>query len=122
MWNLIYLQLLIEELGHRVVNLGACVPDDLLVGECRRLMPDLVVLSSVNGHGFHDGVRVAPLLRGCAELAGTAIVIGGKLGIDGARSISRRWQLVSAGFDRAFDDGDVDAFREFLRWFSTRVA
>src|SRR5689334_16258049 len=80
-WNLVYLQLLLEELGRRVHNLGPCVPDDLLVERCTRLRPALVVLSSVNGHGATDGLRVIGRLR--ARLPGTPIVIGGKLGIAG---------------------------------------
>jgi methylaspartate mutase sigma subunit len=47
-WNLVYLQLVIEELGYRVVNLGPCVPDDVLVEECRRIDPVLLVIGSVN--------------------------------------------------------------------------
>ena len=68
-WNLVFLQLLIEELGYRVRNLGPCVPDDVLVEEVRHSGADLVVLSSVNGHGLQDGLRVIPQLRACPELA-----------------------------------------------------
>src|ERR1700730_571288 len=82
-WNLVYLHLLLQELGHRVTNLGACVPDQLMIDECRALRPDLVVISSVTGHGFVDGRRVVCLLRGCPELRDTSVVIGGKLGIGG---------------------------------------
>ncbi|MGB3438132.1 MAG: cobalamin-dependent protein [Actinophytocola sp.] len=115
-WNLVYLQLVLEELGHRVVNLGACVPDELLVAECVRHSPDLVVVSSVNGHGFHDGARVVTTLRARPELAGTSVVIGGKLGtggVDGARDRAAR--LVAAGYDAVFEDGTgMAAFRTFL--------
>src|SRR5205823_4406136 len=82
-WNLVFLQLALEELGHRVVNLGACVPDELLVAECLRVRPDLIVVSSVNGHGFRDGTRLIGRIRACPELATTVVVIGGKLGIAG---------------------------------------
>lgn len=34
-WNLVFLQLLLEEMGHEVTNIGSCVPDDLLIEECR---------------------------------------------------------------------------------------
>jgi methylaspartate mutase sigma subunit len=113
-WNLVYLQLVLEELGHRVVNLGACVPDSLLVGECVRLRPDLVLVSSVNGHGFHDGLRVIAALR---ERLDTPAVIGGKLGTDGADGARERAaQLVAAGYDAVFEGGTgMAAFRAFLQ-------
>ncbi|TFE36339.1 methylaspartate mutase [Streptomyces sp. ICN441] len=114
-WNLVFLQLLLEELGHRVTNLGACVPDGLLVAECRRTAPDLIVLSSVNGHGFQDGLRVIAALRACPELAGTPTVIGGKLGIAGSGDPARRRALLAAGFDGVFEEGvSVPEFRSFV--------
>src|SRR5262245_5123971 len=62
-WNLVYLQLLISELGFNVINLGACVPDELLISECLSRKPAMVVISSVNGHGYQDGLRVIKSLR-----------------------------------------------------------
>lgn len=114
-WNLVYLQLLLEELGYRVVNLGACVPDDLLVAESVRHNPDLIVLSSVNGHGFNDGRRVIAMLRAGRTLAHTPIVIGGKLGTAGAESDRRSAELIARGFDAVFaGESCVAAFRVFL--------
>lgn len=121
-WNLVFLQLLLEELGHRVTNLGACVPDDLLVAECRRLDPDLVVVSSVNGHGFNDGMRLIGALRSCPGLLATPVVIGGKLGIAGAGDGAPARALLAAGFDGVFEEGgSVEAFLEFLQSLSARV-
>ena len=114
-WNLVFLQLVLEEAGHRVVNLGACVPDDLLVSECARHAPDLVVVSSVNGHGFHEAKRVIGLLRAEPGLAATPVVVGGKLGIDGPGGRERTSALVGAGYDAVFEDaGSLAAFRAFL--------
>ncbi len=114
-WNLVFLQLLLEELGHRVTNLGACVPDELLVAECRRIEPDLIVLSSVNGHGFHDGLRVIEALRACPGLARTPTVIGGKLGIAGSGTPARQRALLTAGFDGVFEEGgSVLEFQSFV--------
>ncbi|GAA1395330.1 hypothetical protein GCM10009639_30360 [Kitasatospora putterlickiae] len=115
-WNLVFLQLLLEELGHRVVNLGACVPDGLLVSECRRIRPGLIVLSSVNGHGHQDGLRVIRALRACPELARTPTVIGGKLTIAGPGDPERQRALLAAGFDGVFEEGrPVADFRAFVR-------
>lgn len=115
-WNLVYLQLVLEELGHDVRNLGACVPDELLVGECVRNAPDLIVISSVNGHGFHEGKRVIGKLRAREELAGVPVVIGGKLGISGpAGGHDHTATLIEAGFDGVFEnEGGMAAFRAFL--------
>jgi N-dimethylarginine dimethylaminohydrolase/methylmalonyl-CoA mutase cobalamin-binding subunit len=104
-WNLVYLQLALEELGHRVLNLGACVPDDLLISEALRVKPDLIVVSTVNGHGFHDGMRLIGRVRGCQDLATTPVVIGGKLGITGSAGHAGRDQLRAAGFDAVFEEG-----------------
>jgi methylaspartate mutase sigma subunit len=115
-WNLVYLQLLLEELGHRVRNLGACVPDELLIEECRRERPDLVVVSTVNGHGFFDGTRLITRLRDVPELAGLPTVIGGMLGIAGPGGAQRLDQLRAAGFDGVFEDGGgLTAFRSYTR-------
>ncbi|MFC5884475.1 cobalamin-dependent protein [Kitasatospora sp. CM 4170] len=121
-WNLVFLQLLLEELGHRVTNLGACVPDELLVAECRRIEPDLIVLSSVNGHGQQEGLRVIAALRACPELRRTPTVIGGKLGIAGSDDPTRQEVLLAAGFDGVFEDaGAVTDFRAFVGSLSAGV-
>lgn len=115
-WNLVYLQLLLEELGHRVTNLGACVPDQLVVDECRARRPDLIVVSTVNGHGFVDGKRVVRLLRGCPELHTTPMVIGGKLSIAGGEHGRGSRELIEAGFDAVFEEGaGIVSFRDFVQ-------
>jgi methylaspartate mutase sigma subunit len=122
-WNLVFLQLVLEELGYRVTNLGACVPDDFLVAECRRIEPELIVLSSVNGHGFHDGMRIVAELRSQPGLKATPIVIGGKLGIAGSNDRARTRALLAAGFDRVFEENEsVDAFRSYVRSLHAVVA
>jgi methylaspartate mutase sigma subunit len=114
-WNLVYLQLLLEELGRQVSNLGPCMPDDELVDVCRRAEPALIVLSSVNGHGVSDGLRVVRRLREQSELAATPIVIGGKLGITGADSSRHNQELLDAGFDEIFDEAaGIGPFRSFV--------
>jgi methylaspartate mutase sigma subunit len=114
-WNLIFLQLLLEELGHRVTNLGSCVPDDLLIAECECRRPNLIVLSSVNGHGYQEGLRIIRALRAVPALAATPVVIGGKLGTSGADPRLAR-ALTDASFDAVFEDdrAGVLSFRSFV--------
>jgi methylaspartate mutase sigma subunit len=104
-WNLVFLQLLIEEFGYEVRNLGPCVPDELVVDTCRTYNPRMLVMSSVNGHGYADGMRTVRKLRADADTAEVAAVIGGKLGIAGPQSAERLSELVDAGFDAVFEDG-----------------
>ncbi|MEV7085129.1 cobalamin-dependent protein [Streptomyces sp. NPDC093085] len=114
-WNLVFLQLLLEEMGHDVTNLGACVPDEMLVEECAALRPDLVVISTVNGHGYADGKRLIGKVRAGAAGRDTPVVIGGKLGITGGTQAAASHDLLMAGFDAVFqDDADPAALGRFM--------
>ncbi|GHF79029.1 cobalamin B12-binding domain-containing protein [Streptomyces filamentosus] len=115
-WNLVFLQLLVEELGYDVVNLGPTVPDALLEAEILAHDPVLVVISSVNGHGHQDGLRVIRRLRAVPALAATPMVIGGKLGISGGEDDAPLDELVAAGFDAVFEDGrtELGSFERFI--------
>lgn len=116
-WNLVYLQLLLEEEGYRVVNLGACVPPVLLADECEAEQPDLVVLSTVNGHGYQDGPRALAEVRSRPGLASVPVVIGGKLGTGGPEPVQAD-ALRAAGFTEVFDDDTaITRFREFIAAF-----
>ena len=101
-WNLMFLQLLLEECGFEVVNLGPCVPDDLLVETARDRRPSAIVISTVNGHGRIDGTRLAGAVRQDPEIAQLPMVIGGKLGIEGTSSDDEVSRLIEAGFDAVF--------------------
>jgi methylaspartate mutase sigma subunit len=103
-WNLVFLQMLMEEEGHRVTNLGACVPEDLLVAHCRERTPDLIVVSTVNGHGYFDGLRLIKSVRSAPELAAVPAIIGGKLGVSGMADAQRSSALMQAGFNAVFED------------------
>ncbi|WP_369359717.1 cobalamin B12-binding domain-containing protein [Streptomyces sp. cg2] len=120
-WNLVFLQLMLEEMGHTVANLGPTPPDDLVVCEALALRPDLVVVSSVNGHGFNDGLRLIKAIRTEAELADTKVVIGGKLSIDGLRNVGFTRQLTAAGYDAVFEDGALGPFRALVSRLPARA-
>ncbi len=114
-WNLVFLQMLLEEQGHRVRNLGPCVPVEQLVEQCRRERPALVVMSSVNGHGVTDGLRAISAVREDPQLEGTPVVIGGKLGIAGIDNARHTETLLEAGFDAVFEEGaGLSLFRSYV--------
>lgn len=121
-WSLVYLQLVLEELGHDVTNMGACVPGQELVARCRAMRPGLIVLSSVNGHGFRDGLRVVASLRESPELIATPVVIGGQLDtVGGDPTMASR--LLAAGFDRVFSEGAaLSEFRSFVAGLTAPAA
>jgi methylaspartate mutase sigma subunit len=104
-WNLVFLQLALEELGHQVRNLGPCVPAAEVVAECLRSRPDLLVVSTVNGHGLRDGTLLIGQIRQCPQLSDLPVVIGGKLGIAGPAGLENSAQLRLAGYDAVYEDG-----------------
>lgn len=119
-WNLVYLQLVLEECGHEVVNLGACVPDVDIVGACLRHRPDLLVVSSVNGHGVHDAGRLIRAVRDRHELAPMQAVLGGKLGVEGPLRPDQVGALSDAGYDRVF--AEDEGLAPFVEHVTTGVA
>lgn len=124
-WNLIYLQLLLEEAGHVVTNFGPCVADEVLLTRCRQQIPDLIVFSTVNGHGRQDGARIIKLLRGGApDLRGVPVVIGGMLGVAGPDGNAAAQALTDAGFDAVFGSrtDDIEAFLSFVGTVSAHRA
>lgn len=115
-WNLVFMQLYLEHRGFEVINLGACMPDELIQEAIRRHRPGLVVVSTVNGHGHIDGARLIGKIRAAEDLATVKIVIGGKLGVEGIGNARHVEALVAAGFDAAFDDaGDIQRFDRYVR-------
>ena len=120
-WNLIYLQLLLEEAGHDVTNFGPCVGDGILLARCRETAPDLIVFSTVNGHGRQDGSRIIKLLRATPDLRSVPVVIGGMLGLAGPGHNADAQTLIDAGFDAVFGSGnDLDRFLSFVRTLSAQ--
>jgi methylaspartate mutase sigma subunit len=119
-WNLVYLQLLLEELGCRVTNLGGCAPDEMIVRECLSRRPDLVAVSSLNGHGWQDGRRLIAAVRQCPALTTIPVVIGGKLDATGGVGGTAA-RLLAAGFDAVFEDADgLTPFRSFVFTLAAR--
>ena len=98
-WNLLYLQLLFEEQGCAVTNLGSCTPAEELIAEAAELRPDLIVISTVNGLGVQEGPELARAVRADPALREIPLVIGGKLDTLGSSGDEDFPALLAAGFD-----------------------
>ncbi len=113
-WNLVFLQLVLEECGYTVRNLGACTSVSTTLRACAEAEVDLLVVSSVNGHGRREGAALVSALRADPELATLPAVIGGlptTFG-DDARAAA---ELLGTGYDRVFlgDSAESD-LRSYL--------
>ncbi|MFI7110378.1 cobalamin B12-binding domain-containing protein [Nonomuraea sp. NPDC050227] len=117
-WNLMYLQLLLEERGHQVTNLGPCTPVEEIIENCSAEHANLLVLSTVNGHGVIEAPSCIRAIRRVPELAGLQVVIGGKLGVAGPLPPEQTQELLRLGYDAVFDTPDsINRLDEFLRRF-----
>jgi methylaspartate mutase sigma subunit len=81
-WNLVGVEFQLVERGFAVDNLGPCTPEALLAERIRHLRPDLVVLSSVNGHGGLSLLSVLETLDRYQLKRLAPIVAGGLLTTD----------------------------------------
>ena len=114
-WNLVYLQLFMQEQGYSVINLGPCVPHAETVRAVATHRPELVVISSINGHGMRQGKELLALLRRALPESRPAIVIGGKLTTSEAERDAARAELLEAQFDAVFQgENSIDEFRAWL--------
>ncbi len=113
MWNLVYLEALLSEHGADVLNLGCCTPRELIINACHQAAPDLVIISSVNGHGAQEGHE---LIKHVRRIGDFPVVIGGKLAISEDIESAWRPKLMDAGFQHVFTG--PDAVNEFLGYFN----
>jgi methylaspartate mutase sigma subunit len=114
-WNLLFVQLLMEENGWSVTNLGACTPVTMLVDESLRRVPDLIVISSVNGHGAQEARQVIEAVRAEPALSRVPVSIGGKLCVSEELERAAVGDLIAAGFDSVLiGDSAVRSFRSLL--------
>jgi methylmalonyl-CoA mutase cobalamin-binding subunit len=115
MWNLVYIELVLRENGWEVNNLGACTPAELVVETCLAERPDMLVVSSVNGHGHIGGRKLIGQVRTRSELDYLPVVIGGKLGTLGANNAVFVEPLLSAGYSAVFMESEgLEEFGRFI--------
>jgi methylmalonyl-CoA mutase cobalamin-binding subunit len=115
MWNLVYIELVLKENGWEVNNLGACTPAELVVEACLAERPDMLVVSSVNGHGHIGGRKLIGQIRNQPDLDYLPVVIGGKLGTLGANNSVFVEPLKSAGYSAVFMEAEgLEDFGRFI--------
>ncbi|MEV0256360.1 cobalamin-dependent protein [Streptomyces sp. NPDC050732] len=118
-WNLVHLQLVLEERGWQVINLGSCTPVDLVVRSLTEADADLLVVSTVNGHGLLEVPSLLDAVLRVPERLRPPVVLGGKLTTHGEIGDGEVRRLRERGFAEVFrGETAVDAFRSYLSGFA----
>lgn len=101
-WNLVFMEMFLRERGLRVINLGICVPYELVITESYRFNPCLIVVSTINGLGYIEGITLAKKLCFYKQTSGSKLVIGGKINVEPKQVQSHINDLLNAGFDAVY--------------------
>ncbi|MYT33686.1 MULTISPECIES: cobalamin B12-binding domain-containing protein [unclassified Streptomyces] len=118
-WNLVYLQLLLEERGWQVINLGPCTPIGLVVESLAESDVDLLLVSTVNGHGLLEAPALLDAVLHVPERVRPPVVLGGKLHTHGEVGDDEVRRLRDMGFAEVFvGETAVDTFHAYLSGFS----
>lgn len=115
MWNLIFLELFLQENGCQVLNLGPCTPLEQVYRTLEKSFFDLVVISSVNGHLFQDAITMIASFPHLASPHLPPFVVGGKIGISEKSAMFQKKKLLKLGYDDVFIEADsLDRFKKYL--------
>ena len=106
-WNLVGVQLMLEQRGFRVVNLGPCTPTAELAEQIRDRRPALVVISTVNGHGLMSLPPMLDLLDLYQARGLSRIVVGGLLTTRRTLTSNETASLRAGGIDGIFTGADA---------------
>lgn len=117
--NLIYIEKYMKESGFSVYNLGCCTPIEEVVTVCADVQPVFVVISTLNGHGYMEGITLAAALRENPLTVDLPLFIGGNIGVNIADAPTQAMKLCDAGFTDAFY-GD-DQWARFCKVLQTRI-
>ncbi len=113
-WGLTYMHLLLEERGFRAINIGANSSTKEVTDAANNNLPEIIVVSSVNGHGFIEGQELAEALE-AEGLGNVTKVIGGILPTDPNEIPVATEALLLSGFDAVFNGPEsVQRFLTFL--------
>lgn len=78
-WNLVFMQLLLTEIGFDVINLGPCTPVALVLDTAAELGADGIVISTINGHGCDEAPRLGKAKIADPRVSHLPLAVGGKL-------------------------------------------
>lgn len=121
-WNLVFMEFLLNDLGYKVENLGPNTPMDEVIARLNRNACAMVVVSTVNGHGYIEGAELAQRIRTETNHV-KGLYIGGKICTENdAQTIARHSDtLRAAGFDEVFDDSVANSFDVFQELVSEQL-
>lgn len=120
-WNLIFMELFLRENGCQVLNLGACVPIASVRQAIVETPPDLVVISSLNGHLFQDAIEIMNSLSK-SLLTLPRLVVGGNMGISVKDMNFQKKKLLKLGYDGVFIENDsLPSFIKYLYRFQRNI-
>lgn len=123
MWNLVFMELFMQERGFEVLNLGCCVPQDEVAAGIASFRPDVVLVSTVNGHGVAQGRELIEHVGGALDNARPVFVIGGKLSVEDSGLEGAAASLIRAGYDAVFyGDHALNDFELYIQRLSLRPA
>ena len=122
-WNLVFIELFLQEHGFKVINLGPSVPYELLLGACAQHHPDLLIVSTINGHGYIEGKELIKQVRQIEHMKDKPVFIGGKLSTDANMSYLYALELEQAGYTKTYcNDEDMEGFATQLSDILKRTA
>ena len=115
MWNLIFMELFLQEHNCAVRNLGPCVSTTHLHDALKKSSCDLVVISSINGHLFQDAIKIISSFPKQDSPSLPPFVLGGKMGISQKDAAFQRSKLLKLGYDRVFiEKNALESFTQYL--------
>lgn len=111
-----YMRLLVAEHGASPDCLGCCVPYSHTTDEILAQSPDLVVVSTVNGHGSQQGGELMRIIVDRLGRKAPPCVVGGQLSVESSRYHRAAESLLRAGYKRVFyGESAIPAFNRFMR-------
>ncbi|MBM3468360.1 MAG: hypothetical protein FJX71_02875 [Alphaproteobacteria bacterium] len=114
-WNLIFMELFLQENKCRVRNLGSCVSAEQLHTAIEEEVPDLVVISSINGHLFQDAIKIINTFPSHLASSLPPLVVGGKMGITLKETGFQGKKLLKLGYSGVFVEKDsLVSFKQYL--------
>ncbi len=115
-WNLIFMEFHMTDHGLDVTNLGPNTPAQEILKNLKHKHFDIVVISSVNGHGSIEGLELISSIKTEAKYSGE-VYLGGKICTATKEdTVSEHIEeLERAGFERVFDDSVTNSFDEFQK-------